>query len=87
MVLRRRPRHQGSVWWRLLAVAAYPLCHRLNGALCLGLVTLCLANQPMPRINLNVPDILEGALWEGCRQQGIKRLKAHLIGPGWQTRR
>ncbi len=61
------------------------VCHRLNGALCLGLVTLCLAHQPMPRLNLKVPDILEGALWEGCRQQGIKRLKAHFIGNGWQV--
>lgn len=87
MVLRRRPRPQGGVWGRLLAVAAYPLCHRLNGGVVIGLALLAVVTQsaPVQLNNIKIPDILEDALWQGCRAEGFRRLRAHIIGKGWQV--
>lgn len=63
------------------------LCHRINGVLICGLLVLYWVHLPRPpmKTNIKVPDILAGALWDGCRTQGIARLKAHFLGQGWQT--
>lgn len=62
-------------------------CHRLNGCVIIGVALVALANQPSPpRLSkIKVPDILAEAMWQGCKSEGIKRFKAHIIGKGWQV--
>jgi hypothetical protein len=60
-------------------------CHHVNGAVIIGLALLYVVSKPMPDIHLNakIPDFLEEALWTSCRSEGVKRLKARLVGAGW----
>lgn len=63
-------------------------CHNVNGSIVIGLALLYVAARPMPELHINakIPDFLEAALWSSCREQGVKRLKARLVGAGWVVR-
>jgi hypothetical protein len=63
-------------------------CNCANGGVILGLALLCWVSMPAPKIqaDVKVPDFLAAAMWEGCKAQGIKRLRAHIVGKGWRVR-
>ena len=64
------------------------ICHRINGAVIIGLVLLAWVSRPLPPEievrSARVPDFLSAALWEGGKVQGWRRLKAHVVGRGWR---
>jgi hypothetical protein len=64
------------------------IAHNANGAAVIGLLLVAWVSRPLPAgievRSAKVPDFLSAALWEGCKAQGIRRLRARVVGSGWR---
>lgn len=60
-------------------------CGVLNGALMLGLAAVMFGAIPAHELKRTADtDILTAVIWEGCRTEGVRRLKLHFLGNGWR---